>query len=70
MIERRPHENDARVARLHPTKRAVENRRAREEAWGTAMERLLEGLPAKSANQLRNAVPALKELAESLAIRY
>ena len=70
MIERRAHENDARVARLHPTKQAVENRRAREGAWGAEMGRLLASLPAASAKQLRDAVPALRNLAEALAGRY
>jgi DNA-binding MarR family transcriptional regulator len=69
MIERRAHENDARVARLHPTKQAVENRRARERAWGAEMERLLESLPAASAKQLRDAVPALQQLAATVASR-
>src|SRR3954465_15152665 len=32
MIERRAHASDARVARLHPTRAAVSNRAAREEA--------------------------------------
>jgi DNA-binding MarR family transcriptional regulator len=67
MIERRTHENDARIGRLHPTDRAVKNRGAREHAWGRELERVLETLPPASAKQLRNAVPALQDLAAALA---
>jgi DNA-binding MarR family transcriptional regulator len=67
MIERRTHENDARIGRLHPTKLAVRNRRAREEAWGRSLEHVLDGLPADSARRLRGAVPALEALAAALA---
>src|SRR3954447_25780771 len=41
MIERRTHENDARVGRLHPTKLAVRSRRSREQAWGRSLERVI-----------------------------
>jgi DNA-binding MarR family transcriptional regulator len=66
MVERRAHEKDGRVAPLHPTKTAVRNRRAREEAWGRQLEQVLDRLPARSAAQLRDAVPALKELSAAL----
>jgi DNA-binding MarR family transcriptional regulator len=67
MIERRTHENDARVGRLHPTRLAVRNRRSREQAWGRSLERVIADLPADSARRLRGAVPALEELAAALA---
>src|SRR3954467_142771 len=69
MIERRAHENDARIARLHPTRRAVENRRRREQAWGAAMERVLGDLPPEAADQLRDSLPALQQLASVLSAR-
>lgn len=69
MVERRAHENDARIGRLHPTKRAVENRRKREQAWGAAMERVLGDLPPESAERLRESLPALQQLATALATR-
>jgi DNA-binding MarR family transcriptional regulator len=67
MVERRTHEKDARIGRLHPTKRAISNRRAREQAWGRELARVVDRLPAASAEQLRNAVPALRELTVALA---
>jgi DNA-binding MarR family transcriptional regulator len=67
MIERRTHENDARVGMLHPTNDAIQNRRAREHGWGRELERVLDDLPPASARQLRNAVPALQDLAAALA---
>src|SRR5437660_11699441 len=44
MIERRTHAGDARVSRLHPTRAAAANRRAREHAWGRDLDGLLSGL--------------------------
>src|SRR4051795_4510880 len=41
MITRRTHKADARVGRLHPTAAATKNRRAREEAWGADLDRVL-----------------------------
>src|SRR3954451_5389829 len=66
MVERRTHAGDARVGRLHPTAAATRNRRAREEAWGVDMERVLANLSADDRRRLREAVPALRSLAEAL----
>jgi len=66
MLERRMHVSDARIGRLHPTRAATANRRAREEAWGRDMEAALAGLPPNDEKRLRQALPALRGLAESL----
>ena len=66
MIERRAHDNDARIGRLHPTRAAIANRRAREQEWGRDMERRLAELPPVDAERLRVALPALRALADTL----
>lgn len=67
MVERRAHATDARVARLHPTRAAVSNRRAREQAWGEALDDYLASLPADDRRVLRDSIPALRSLADALA---
>src|SRR4051795_5585975 len=67
MVERRAHASDARVARLHPTRAAVSNRAAREEAWGEALDGYLTSLTAADRRALRDSLPALRGLAEALA---
>ena len=67
MVERRAHATDARVARLHPTRAAVSNRRAREQAWGEMLDDYLASLPADDRRILRESVPALRSLADTLA---
>jgi len=67
MVERRAHATDARVARLHPTRAAVSNRRAREQAWGEMLDDYLASLPADDRRVLRESIPALRSLADALA---
>lgn len=66
MIERRAHSADARVGRLHPTRAATANRRAREAAWGHELADVLERLSPDDRGRLLSAVPALQALADGL----
>ena len=66
MIERRTHVGDARIGRLHPTRAATTNRRAREAAWGRALDEALARLSADERSGLLAAIPALRALADSL----
>lgn len=66
MVERRTHAGDARVGRLHPTRTATTNRRAREDAWGRDLDDVLARLDVAERESLRDAIPALRALADSL----
>jgi DNA-binding MarR family transcriptional regulator len=67
LLERRRDPDDGRVARLHPTPRAIAARDAREHGWAGAMRDALRGLDAEDAAALIRATPALRSLADRLA---
>jgi DNA-binding MarR family transcriptional regulator len=67
MIERRAHSADARIGRLHPTRAAAANRRARETGWGRDLDDVLERLSPDERTRLLAALPALRALADRLA---
>ena len=66
LIERRRDEHDGRVARLHPTSRALANREDHEAVWGQVLDGVLAGLTPADAKRLLAAAPALRALAASL----
>ncbi len=66
LIERRRDESDSRVARLVPTRRAVETRRRREVAWGRALRQRIDTLPTADVEALLRSVPSLRKLADAL----
>jgi DNA-binding MarR family transcriptional regulator len=67
LLERVKDPDDGRVARLHPTPRAIATRDAREHGWAEAMRGALRGLGADDAEALIRATPALRALADRLA---
>lgn len=67
LVERRRDQHDGRVARLHPTPRALAHRDNQEIAWGEALDRVLAQLPASDATTLLAAAPTLRTLASSLS---
>jgi DNA-binding MarR family transcriptional regulator len=66
LIERRRDPDDGRVARLHPTPRAIASRDQRETSWGTALRDTLRDLDPDEVSALLAATPALRALAERL----
>lgn len=69
LLERREDERDGRVARLHPTRRAIDVRGRREAAWAEALAATLATLPPDTARALRGSAGALGELADALSER-
>ncbi|HET6506105.1 MAG TPA: MarR family transcriptional regulator [Baekduia sp.] len=67
LLERRRDPDDGRIARLHPTRRAIATRDRREDGWATAMADALDDLSPADADALLAAAPALRALAERLA---
>lgn len=67
LLERHRDGEDARVARLVPTERAVENRERRESGWGAELQARLGELPAAEADELTALAPTLRRLVELLA---
>jgi DNA-binding MarR family transcriptional regulator len=67
LVERRRDPADGRVVRLHPTPHALADREQQERAWGEALGNALAELPAREADRLRRAAPALQALAAELA---
>ncbi|WP_027006977.1 MarR family winged helix-turn-helix transcriptional regulator [Conexibacter woesei] len=67
LLERRRDPDDGRVARLHPTPRAIAARDAREHGWAEAMRDALRELGPDDAAALVAATPALRSLADRLA---
>jgi DNA-binding MarR family transcriptional regulator len=67
LLERRRDASDGRVTRLHPTRRAVRTREAREEAWGQALDARLAELPAGEAAAIRRCAAPLRRLVEALS---
>ncbi|MFT3864330.1 MAG: MarR family transcriptional regulator [Solirubrobacterales bacterium] len=66
LLERRRDEGDGRVARLHPTGRAIANRDRREEAWGEALAAHLGSLSAAERKRLLATNASLRQLVEAL----
>ena len=66
LLERRRDEGDGRVARLHPTERAIANRTRRERAWGEALAGYLDTLPAAERKRVLATGGALRQLVEAL----
>lgn len=66
LLERRRDRRDARVTRLHPTRRAINHRDRQEEAWAAELARRLADLPKAERDRLIAAAPALEALAASL----
>ncbi|MBS1843698.1 MAG: winged helix-turn-helix transcriptional regulator [Actinobacteria bacterium] len=66
LLERRRDEGDGRVARLHPTDRAIANRDRREAAWGEALERYLGSLGASERRRILATSDPLRQLVEVL----
>ncbi len=66
LLERRRDEGDGRVARLHPTERAIANRERREAAWGDALAEHLESLTATERKRLLASNASLRRLVEAL----
>jgi DNA-binding MarR family transcriptional regulator len=67
LLERHRDPDDGRIARLHPTPRAIESRDAREHGWGAALRDALRGLHPDDAAALVAATPALRALADRLS---
>jgi DNA-binding MarR family transcriptional regulator len=67
LLERRRDENDRRVTRLHPTRRAIASRARRERSWGESMAHALGELGEHDASALIAAVGAMRALAAALA---
>lgn len=67
LLDRRSDPDDARVARLFPTRKAQAARRRREKAWGSSMSQALEGLTSQQRRALIASTPLLGLLAEHLA---
>lgn len=67
LVERRRDASDGRVTRLHPTRRALEARQAREHSWGESMNCALGHLHDDERKALLAAVPALQQLSRHLA---
>ena len=68
LLERQADARDARAARLVPTASALEHRDERERSWGEATQATLDGLPEETRGILLAAIPALRDLADQLAI--
>jgi DNA-binding MarR family transcriptional regulator len=66
LLERRRDPGDGRVARLHPTARAIDIHRRRERAWGAALGARLSELTAAERAALPEAVAVLRALAGRL----
>lgn len=66
LVERRRDPDDGRIARLHPTRRAIATRDRREDGWAAAMAGALAALEPAEAAALVAATPALRALAERL----
>ena len=66
LLERRRDEGDGRVARLHPTARAIANRDRREQAWGAALAEYLAPLSAAERKRLLGTNASLRRLVEVL----
>jgi DNA-binding MarR family transcriptional regulator len=66
LLERRRDAGDGRVARLHPTPRAIANRERRERVWGEVLERYLAGLPAGERKRVLATGGPLRQLVEAL----
>jgi DNA-binding MarR family transcriptional regulator len=67
LLDRRRDPGDGRIARLHPTARATEIHRRREQAWGSALGCRLSELTAAQRAALPEAVCALRALATRLS---
>jgi DNA-binding MarR family transcriptional regulator len=66
LLERHGDPSDGRVARLTPTRRAIENRDRREAAWGQALSRRLDELEPGAAAQVIACAGPLRVLADRL----
>ncbi|MBS0626544.1 MAG: MarR family transcriptional regulator [Verrucomicrobia bacterium] len=66
LLERRRDEGDGRVARLHPTERAIANRERREQAWGKALEQYVGSLSATERKRVLATSGPLRQLVEAL----
>ena len=69
LLEKRRDPADGRVARLHPTARAMAARGRREQAWGAAMGEALAALSPADADALLAASAVLRRLADHLSDR-
>jgi DNA-binding MarR family transcriptional regulator len=66
LLERRRDADDRRVARIHPTPRAIAARNLRERSWG-ALGDALDGLERSDTTRLLETVGALRALVSQLA---
>ena len=67
LLAKKRDEVDGRVARLHPTSKALAARGRREEAWGDSMTDALDHLDPADAEALLAASGVLRRLADHLA---
>jgi DNA-binding MarR family transcriptional regulator len=65
-LRRNPDPTDGRVVRLEPTEAALASRERRERSWGSALDDVLDRLPASERRNLIASLPALRTLAERL----
>ena len=68
LLERHRDAVDGRIIRLRPTDVALTARQQREESWGRSMSAVLAGLDPHEVESLLAAAPALRRLAERLAV--
>jgi DNA-binding MarR family transcriptional regulator len=68
LLERRRDPRDGRIVRLHPTDAALVARHRREQSWGRSMVAALADLDGREVESLISAAPALRRLAERLAV--
>jgi DNA-binding MarR family transcriptional regulator len=67
LLERRRDADDRRVARIHPTARAIAARNLRERSWGAALGGALDGLERSDTTRLLETVGALRALVSQLS---
>jgi DNA-binding MarR family transcriptional regulator len=67
LLERCPNPADRRSVELHPTPQALSDRADQEQAWGQALEAVMDGLETRDRTRLTETAAALSALADALS---